>query len=555
MKTHIAHPGIFERPHRTLRCPRACVLLLPAVALLFGGCGTTTPHIDRQEPSMVQASRGLRYARRKQLPAETRAAFYLDAAAIATRQMSRDHADPEANAIYNQSACELTDFLREADASRLWNRPLELRVDGAFYRLHYHTHKEKGIWSPSYFSDYIPACQVQRNHLRQSITQQGVGGTLVGIHRNAKLPPDERGPFEPKLGLVAPVTATLDFRGPDAELTLSDPSLLRTARVNGQREPLAADFTAPVAIHPPANQLWRGLMGLVDVEKYIKESGLFMIHPYDPNRIPVILIHGLISTPEMWGNVLNEVEADPVLRGHFQFWVFAYPTGNPPVYSALRLREELANIQKLHPMPRGCILVGHSMGGLIARMQATTTGRNIWDANFKKKADAVFARLPNDNIIKRALIFKANPQVKRIVFICTPHRGSEMANGFIGNLGRRLIKLPSFFVDTLMVSVGDVLKTVSGKVVLPTSISGLSPKSQTLIAMEKLPIQAPYHSIIGDRGRGDSPGSSDGVVPYRSSHLNGAQSELIVAGPHGSHELTPTVDELKRILRLHLREQ
>ena len=70
--------------------------------------------------------------------------------------------------------------------------------------------------------------------------------------------------------------------------------------------------------------------------------------------------------------------------------------------------------------------------------------------------------------------------------------------------------------------------------------------------MDHIPIQVPYHSVIGDRGKGDTPNSSDGVVPYWSSHLDGARSELIVPGPHGAYSLPPTIAELKRIFKLHL---
>jgi hypothetical protein len=89
----------------------------------------------------------------------------------------------------------------------------------------------------------------------------------------------------------------------------------------------------------------------------------------------------------------------------------------------------------------------------------------------------------------------------------------------------------------------------------PTSIDGLSPRSSLLTALDKLPIRAPHHSIIGDRRRGDTPNSSDGTVPYWSSHLDSAQSELIVPGPHSSFELPETIDELRRILKLHLRSR
>src|SRR5208337_3050176 len=87
---------------------------------------------------------------------------------------------------------------------------------------------------------------------------------------------------------------------------------------------------------------------------------------------------------------------------------------------------------------------------------------------------------------------------------------------------------------------------------MPTGINGLSPRSPVLLGLDTLPIHTPYHSIVGDRGRGDTPNSSDGVVAYWSSHLTGAQSELIVPGPHGSFALPQTVSELKRILRLNL---
>jgi hypothetical protein len=46
----------------------------------------------------------------------------------------------------------------------------------------------------------------------------------------------------------------------------------------------------------------------------------------------------------------------------------------------------------------------------------------------------------------------------------------------------------------------------------PTSINGLSPRSPVLRGLDTLNIGAPYHSVIGDRGRGDTPNSSDGVV-------------------------------------------
>jgi hypothetical protein len=79
------------------------------------------------------------------------------------------------------------------------------------------------------------------------------------------------------------------------------------------------------------------------------------------------------------------------------------------------------------------------------------------------------------------------------------------------------------------------------------------PSPQDLMGINTIPITAgiPYHSIIGDRGRGDTPNSSDGVVPYWSSHLEGARSEKIVPSDHGSPHNLQAIAEVHRILELN----
>ena len=158
----------------------------------------------------------------------------------------------------------------------------------------------------------------------------------------------------------------------------------------------------------------------------------------------------------------------------------------------------------------------------------------------------------SDNVVKRALIFDANPRVQRIVFICVPHRGSDLAINWIGSFGTGLISLPGTLLSGAEDLVTAPLEKSFGMKHMPTGINGLSPRSPLLRGLDTLPIHAPYHTIVGDRGRGNTPNSSDGVVAYWSSHLTGAQSELIVPGPHGSYALPQTVSELKRILRLNL---
>lgn len=142
----------------------------------------------------------------------------------------------------------------------------------------------------------------------------------------------------------------------------------------------------------------------------------------------------------MWFNIVNAVRADPDLRARYQFWVFYYPTANPPVVSALAFRKDLATAERLYHPKHGIVLVGHSMGGLVSRMQAVDTGRVLWDECFHENADRLYAKIPADNLLKQTLVFKADPDAKRIVFMCVPHRGSGLAVGIVGLLGNGLIR-------------------------------------------------------------------------------------------------------------------
>ena len=101
--------------------------------------------------------------------------------------------------------------------------------------------------------------------------------------------------------------------------------------------------------------------------------------------------------------------------------------------------------------------------------------------------------------------------------------------------------------------MGNALLAATGNKRLPNSIFSLSPKNPSLLVMDKVPIRAPHHTIFGDRGIHNEPNSTDGIVPYWSSHLDSALSEKSVPGPHGSCELPETIAELQRILHLHLK--
>ncbi|MDP3849259.1 MAG: alpha/beta fold hydrolase [Luteolibacter sp.] len=491
----------------------------------------------------------LKQAASKSLTAEQRAALYLDAAREAATLLDSPNSGEAAQTIYNQAAADLTVLLRSSNDGRMWNRPLALESGGKTFRLRFAPKSSDGNYDPNWFTTFTPASEVDMDSVKNRHRQDGIGGALVGVRKTTQLEP-----FAPRIGVTAPVTAVLDFNGREVTLSLVDPTLKTKARIAAKERVLHADFSAPLAHYPHDSELWNGLMGAIHADERMGTTGLYQLQPYDPDRIPLIFVHGLISTPRMWRNVINEIETDPILRRRYQCWVFSYPTGNPPAYSAMRLREELHKFRQRHPDSKDMVLVGHSMGGILTRMQVTDMDRDAWNVIGMDKASRFFKNVKPGDLIDRCAIYQANPHIDRAVFICTPHRGSKMAVGTLGALAIRLISLPVDIVSTATTTLGSSVSIITGNSDrMPTSIDGLSPSNPAFMLLDSQPMEVPYHSIIGDRGKGDTPNSSDGVVEYWSSHVKSAKSEKIVPGPHGACEMPETLDELRRILHLHLK--
>ena len=523
---------------------------LSRAAILVGLtlCSCSPSHLPPAEGLHKSAVGRLSEAEKTTLSDEQRAVFYLDAAKESSALLDSADSGEASRAIYNEAAADLVVLLRSSRNGSMWNRPLTVSQGGSTYRLSFAKGTRDGVWNADHFTSFAPADGVDLKTIKRRNRIDGIGGALVGIRKT-----DPLEAFSPLVGVTAPVTAVLDFKGDDVTLSLIDPTEKTKSRVAAKDRTLDADFSAPLAYYPQHNEMLEGLLGAIRVQQHMKITGLYMLQPYDPDRIPLIFVHGLISTPRMWRNVINEIETDPELRRRYQCWVFAYPTGNPPLYSAFRLREELAKVQKRYPDSKDMVLVGHSMGGILSHAQVTTVERDSWDVIGKNKAGQFFAKVKPGDLIHQCTIFNANPNVDRTIFICSPHRGSDMAIGTLGSIAVKLISLPGDLAATTANTLGNSLSVITGEAHrVPTSIDGLSPKNPTVKVLDSRPIEVPHHSIIGDRGKGDTPHSSDGVVDYWSSHLRSAKSEKIVPGPHGSCELPETIAELQRLLRLHV---
>lgn len=237
------------------------------------------------------------------------------------------------------------------------------------------------------------------------------------------------------------------------------------------------------------------------------------------------------------------------------------------LFNGLRLRRELENtVHEVDPHDRDfatrhIVIVGHSMGGLMAHTLVSPSGNSLWASVLavpprQLKGDPQMIRQ-----IRDALIFRRNPRIVRAIFLATPHRGGKLAESWIGHIGESLIRLPpdlqSAFVElaTQNPQAPTPAGAAFGKGFNFTSVHALSPKEPALRAQAELPILVPFHSIIGQHNASPAEAGSDGVVAYSSAHLNGAASELVVQSGHDVYENHYAQREIIRILRLELHRE
>jgi len=278
----------------------------------------------------------------------------------------------------------------------------------------------------------------------------------------------------------------------------------------------------------------------------------------------VVLVHGLVSSPDAFKHTINELAPDPWFRQHYQIWLFNYPTGNPWPYSAAKFRAMMAkacayartkghtrNLEKM-------VVIGHSMGGVITHASIVDPGTTLYQARYRQPINELQTTQARRELIREELLYKPLREPKRVVFLATPHRGSPMADMRLAAWFSRLIRLPKTLTIELL---DDTLQTVShlsgGPANPGTSIGTLSPASPVnrVLASLPLPPGVTCHSVIGDRGHGNAPNSSDGVVPYWSSHIEPVASEKIVPAWHSVQDNAQTTAEIRRILLLHLEKK
>jgi pimeloyl-ACP methyl ester carboxylesterase len=504
-----------------------------------------------------QIAEGLKRSKREPMVA---LGDYLNAAQAAAAQLQRDPKDEVVRDAYNFAVARIFTTIRDAKLDP-WTQPLTVPAEGGDFVLTRKPDARKA-WHPALYQ-FTPADQfdVGGSYVNERETKEGLGAPLVAVGREANA--DARTNFSLPRTYYG-ITAVARFAGRKCEIGFEDPLATENVSMNGHTFPLAADYTVPIAVMlASTNPEKMGLSRLLNPEKYADTARISRLQPYDPNKTVVLVIHGLNSSPATYTPLINTLRADETIRRNYQFWFFSYPSGYAYPYSASILRQELDAIQKRFPLKKKMVVVGHSMGGCISRLLVTDVGDELWMKTFGKPPSEVDMSAESKAMFANALIFNHRPEVGRVIFICAPLRGADMASGAVGRLGASLVKAPLKLAGAgtevlkMIAFSDDDLKLNR----IPNSVDTLAPNNRFVKNINTFPLTPgiPYHSIVGDRGKGGNkdqtkPCSSDGLVPYWSSYLPGAKSELIVPSGHGAHHNPQAIAEVRRILLLHAGE-
>ena len=536
-----------------------------AVTLAVAGCASPIAVVSEKSPAPFRATSGTNQAvaqaiARAQGLERTQPLValeaYTSAARDSLRELDRNPADKEARRCYNFAVAGIFSVIRAAKLDP-WTQPVRAGANGEL-TLTGRKDPAKPEQDPALY-DLIPTDELRYHgaYVKDDVTKDGIGAPLVAVRH---LTVEQAAALFTAPAIYYGVTGLVEFEGSRCIVSIRDPLAAETVTVDGHTHPLAANFTASLAMVLAQEKPQKlGLVRLLVPEKYAATARVARMEPYNPNKSVVLFVHGLMDTPATWVPMLNDLRADKEIRANYQFWFYSYPSGYPYPYSALILRQELDAIEKRFPLRKPMVLVGHSMGGCISRTLITDAGTKLWIEGFGKPPEQTEMPAQSKRLLEQALIFKHRPEVGRVIFMSTPHRGSDMASNPLGRIGSMLVRTPS-----KLLNIGNTIRaaaTVDPAALqlkrLPNSVDTLAPNNRFVVAINEIPTTPgiPVHTILGDRGKGDSPNSTDGVVAYWSSHFDGAESERIVPSNHSSPLNPEAIAEVHRILKLNARSQ
>jgi len=436
---------------------------------------------------------------------------------------------------------------------------------------------ESDDWHEEDFHEFQFVSDYEVHGLRNHYHNYGLGVPLIAVRsKHEGMTPGEE--FYPQ-DLSFPVTAFLRVdtqTSPNsplqhAVLELHNPLEKPSVQVASAEIPLETDLSTPLAhtlSQPSLDDSRLSTLGLLKPEKAEALRGLYMLEPYQPDKIPVVMVHGLWSSPVTWMEMFNDLRSDPLVRDYYQFWFYLYPSGQPFWFCAAEMRKDLAHMrqtldrQKRYPALDQMVLVGHSMGGLVSKLQTIDSGNQFWNV----LSEHPFTEVKADDEVRTGLaetfFFDPNPSIRRVITIGTPHRGSDFANDTTRWLGRKLIKIPRKIMQGRhqLIARNPGYFRPNAPLDVTTSIDSLDPKSPLLpVLLTAQPASwVMYHNVMGDTSKEGlsrwwDKSTGDGVVSLASARLDNVESQIVVPSQHsGIHRHPQSILEVRRILLQHV---
>ncbi|MBG7607677.1 MAG: hypothetical protein IZT59_06595 [Verrucomicrobia bacterium] len=205
---------------------------------------------------------------------------------------------------------------------------------------------------------------------------------------------------------------TLDFSTLVPQWKFSKSWVKDTYEVEGIPHHLAANWTAPVDFFWYMCDLDDlRIQNAIIPSRYTEETKLYFLQEYDPNKIPVVMVHGLVSSPDAFRHIINDLSPEPWFREHYQVWLYNYPTGTPWLYNAMPFRQimgEAANFARSKGSDvnlKKMVVLSHSMGGLLTRAAITDPGKKLYDAHFKTPFDQLEVKPETRKLIQEGLLY------------------------------------------------------------------------------------------------------------------------------------------------------
>jgi pimeloyl-ACP methyl ester carboxylesterase len=411
-------------------------------------------------------------------------------------------------------------------------------------------------WSACDFQKLHPPPTGREPLLSRRYCLPGWGAPQVASRCRVDGDPVEARFYPPRSYFAA--TALLRFDAESPQLDLHNPFHDLSQRDVGDSPPLAADYSSALAATlEDAPRTY--LAGFINPGGVEDSARLNLLEPYQPGKRPIVLIHGLFSDPLSWADTVNDLRATRGFAERYQIWFFRYPTGQGFLRSAAALREELRTLiltldpQCADPALRQITLVGHSMGGLVAKLQVTHSDDLVWSRLANRPLEEIVASDEARSILAENCYFDPSPHVSRVIFIATPHRGSLRSSGLVGRTSSLLVE-PSpelAAVHDQLVRDNPGAFNPEFEQRLPTSIDMLEPRSPLLAAMREMRFGpgVRLHNIVGVSHPASLDGPSDGIVSVRSALHPCCQSVLAVGAAHAkAHRSRQTSEEIWRIL-------